>query len=77
MSIFKRINIESIVQQNGKYTLRFEFGRESREFPDLSRADLQALSQSIMIAPMNEDLDLEMLSLLRLEAVKNDNGGVS
>jgi hypothetical protein len=73
--IFRKINVESRSQLNGKYTLRFEFGRECREFQDLTEDDLYLLARGITFAPEAEYEDARQLELLRREALENDNTG--
>lgn len=66
---FSKIEITSHPQLNGKYTLRLNFGRESREFVDLTATDLSNLSYGIMSGPMFDDN--------AREARENDNAAES
>lgn len=70
--IFKKINIESRVQLNGQYTLRFEFGRESREFINLTEEDLYLLARGITFAPEAEYETARQLDEIRKKAIKHD-----
>lgn len=76
-NVFKKIKIESFAQLDGNYTLRMEFGKESREFPNLTRNDLDKLAYGIMTAPYDEDQSMIQLELIRNEAKNNDNTGGS
>lgn len=75
--LFKMIHIESKRQLDGLYTLRLEFGKESREFPNLTRHQLQVLADGVMQAPIDEDIDFIYMEHIKGDARKNDNTGVS
>jgi len=75
--LYKFINIKSIRQLDGFYTLRLEFGKESREFPNLTRQQLQVLADGVMEAPIDEDIDFLYMEQVKGDAKKNDNTGVS
>jgi hypothetical protein len=74
---FKRLNIESRPQLNGKYTLRLEFGTEVREFPDVTESELNQLARGVTFGPETEYEMARQLNVLRNESLENDNTGGS